>query len=34
VPGTLGRGYLWWCWAHLAAFLGLGVWGLLLLGVR
>lgn len=34
MPDTLGRRYRWWSWAHLAAFLGLGVWGLILLGVR
>lgn len=34
MPDTLGRRYRWWSWAHLVAFLGLGVWGLILLGVR
>lgn len=34
MPDTLGRRYLWWSWVHLAAFLGLGIWGLLLLGVK
>ncbi len=34
MPETLGRRYRWWSWLHLAAFLGLGCWGLILLGFR
>jgi hypothetical protein len=34
MPDTLGRRYLWWSWAHLTAFIGLGAWGLVWLGVK
>lgn len=34
MPDVLGRRYRWWAWTHLVAFLGLGAWGLILLGVR
>lgn len=34
MPDTLGRRYLWWSVAHLVAFLGLGIWGLILIGIK
>jgi hypothetical protein len=34
MPDKLGRRYLWWSWAHLTGFIGLGAWGLVLLGVK
>jgi hypothetical protein len=34
MPDRLGRRYLWWSWAHLTAFIGLGVWGLVWLGIN
>lgn len=34
MPDNLGRRYRIWAWVHLIAFLGLGSWGLLLLGLR
>ena len=34
MPDTLGRRYLWWSCAHLTGFIGLGAWGLVLLGVK
>ena len=34
MPDALGRRYLWWSWAHLTAFIGLGTWGLIWLGVK
>ena len=34
MPDTLGRRYLWWSWAHLTGFIGLGAWSLVLLGVK
>ena len=34
MPDALGRRYRWWAWAHLSAFIGLGIWGLVLLGVK
>jgi len=34
MPDKLGRRYRIWAWVHLIAFLGLGAWGLLLLGFK
>lgn len=34
MPDKLGRRYRFWAWLHLTAFLGLGTWGLILLGFR
>jgi hypothetical protein len=34
MPDDLGRRYQLWAWFHLAAFLGLGITGLVLLGVK
>lgn len=34
MPDKLGRRYRIWAWVHLIAFLGLGAWGLILLGFK
>jgi hypothetical protein len=34
MPDKLGRRYRVWAWVHLIAFLGLGAWGLILLGFK
>lgn len=34
MPDKLGRRYRIWSWVHLIAFIGLGAWGLILLGIR
>lgn len=34
MPDKLGRRYRFWAWLHLSAFLGLGAWGLILLGFK
>lgn len=34
LPEQLGRRYRWWSWAHLIAFFGCGIWGLVLLGIK
>jgi len=34
MPETLGRRYRWWSWFHLVFFLGTGIGGLVLLGIK